>query len=318
MKTSKSFMVFLISMLLITLLSCKNKSRDENNENGANGAVSIDTQNHIQEDAEKIATFRIVTNHISIKNYCKADSIIWYPEKLGLKLPFIMKGRYVPGSNEGTGIGHFRSVDEDFFESMGIDLIQGRNFDEKYDNNLKNWLVIISNAAYHKYWRDKDPIGQQIIIGPPKFPDMKRISAIVGVVSDVDDIRQGENSTPVFYILRNQIPDRWATEVATANEEQRKKHWSVSLRNKNDWPSQILVSKFLGEIDNLVLVGDIAIPKDVSISETGLAGSLRAIISFPNHIMEREYWVSREVVYIQGFIRVVEGGTKLSFISVKN
>jgi hypothetical protein len=318
MKTSKLFMFMIISMLLITSFACKNNSADrEHDEEGEESGT--DSSSHSQKSTGGTASFRIETNYISIKNYCKADSVIWYPEAWGLDLPFIIKDRYVQGSNEGIGTGRFRSIDEDFFEYIGIDLIQGRYFNEDYDNNLSPWVVIINEAAKRRYWKDTELMGQQIVIGPPQFPDMKKISTIVGMVRDLDDVSQDSDSRPNFYTYRTHIPDRWATQVATATEEQREKHWSVSLHNKSEWPSKIslgILSK--SRIGKLVLHGDIIIPETASIRDTELAGSLYAVIRYPTYYEKRKYIVNKRVVYIPGFIRESEDRRKIIFTSVQN
>ncbi len=75
-------------------------------------------------------------------------------------------------------------VDDDtigpgFFRTLGIGLLEGREFGEQ-DRADSLPLAVVSAGLAKRMWPGKDPIGQQISLGPPRPP-----VTVVGVVRDV-------------------------------------------------------------------------------------------------------------------------------------
>jgi predicted permease len=70
-----------------------------------------------------------------------------------------------------------------FFETMGIPLLAGRDF-EPGDDARAPHRVVISESVARRYFGGDDPLGRQILVGASRSPT--RVSAsIVGVVKDV-------------------------------------------------------------------------------------------------------------------------------------
>ena len=73
-----------------------------------------------------------------------------------------------------------------FFETMGIAVLAGRDFDVIDDERAAKHVVITAGVA-RRYFGDGDPIGQQILVGDPgcrRCPPPS-LASIVGVVKDV-------------------------------------------------------------------------------------------------------------------------------------
>ena len=67
-----------------------------------------------------------------------------------------------------------------FFETMGIPVLAGRDFDLSDDERAPKYVVINDSVA-RRYFRDEDPLGRQILLSFPQ----PAVAAIVGVVKDV-------------------------------------------------------------------------------------------------------------------------------------
>src|SRR6185436_19325489 len=136
-------------------------------------------------------------------NYSEDEKIISYfrelPQRLGA-LPGVEKDSAVSalpisgGDSNGnvTVEGHtfppgetpaasFRRILPNYFNTMAIPLLRGREFDER-DRGQDPKVVIINETMARRFWPDEDPIGKRIKIGPPeKEPWL----TVVGVVGDV-------------------------------------------------------------------------------------------------------------------------------------
>jgi putative ABC transport system permease protein len=107
--------------------------------------------------------------------------------------------------NRRTGIA-FASVTPGMFRSLGIAMRQGREFDA-HDRAGAAPVVIINEAAARRYFKDRDPVGQQILpemwngSGSPTQP-----RTIVGVAADVKTLGLDRAAIPTVYWPVAQIP----------------------------------------------------------------------------------------------------------------
>jgi len=70
-----------------------------------------------------------------------------------------------------------------FFETMGIPVLAGRDF-EPADDERASKRVIISESVARRYFRGEDPLGREILVGGP-YTSGGATASIVGVVKDV-------------------------------------------------------------------------------------------------------------------------------------
>jgi putative ABC transport system permease protein len=73
-----------------------------------------------------------------------------------------------------------RSVSPDYFHTMGIPLIRGREFTEQDQRNHAD-VMMINEAMARKFWPDADPMGQRIV----NMDEEPRSREIIGIVGDV-------------------------------------------------------------------------------------------------------------------------------------
>jgi putative ABC transport system permease protein len=98
---------------------------------------------------------------------------------LGAATGFSIEGQPPPRAGEEP-VSEVKVVTHDYFRAMGIPLLRGRLFDAR-DTAPGTRRVIVSASLARTYFRDRDPVGQRIVLSwNDKGPD-----EIVGVVGDV-------------------------------------------------------------------------------------------------------------------------------------
>ena len=86
-------------------------------------------------------------------------------------------GEVLPIDKRAAAVGH--NIAPDYFNTWGIPLLAGRDFDE-HDTPDRQNVVIISKGGAKKIFGNEDPLGKTLLIGSASIP-----SQIVGVVGDV-------------------------------------------------------------------------------------------------------------------------------------
>jgi putative ABC transport system permease protein len=93
-----------------------------------------------------------------------------------------------------------------YFQTMGIPLIAGRDFDER-DVLKAPEVTIINQEMVRKYWPDEDPIGNRLAVGNgPWF-------TVVGVVGDVKQSGLDIETRPEMFWPYYQLPVSFTTLV---------------------------------------------------------------------------------------------------------
>jgi predicted permease len=108
-------------------------------------------------------------------------------------------GQVTPGYRTG-GVSH-RWVTRQYFATMGIPLISGRDVEER-DSGDQPWVAVVSTSFAERYWPDQDPIGRA-------FTHRGRTRTVVGVVGDVKVRGLERTSEPQIYLPAAQAPERF-------------------------------------------------------------------------------------------------------------
>ena len=93
-----------------------------------------------------------------------------------------------------------RWVTSQYFRSMGIPLLRGRDI-ETSDTADRAWVAVVSNSFVERYWPGQDPIGKT-------FGHRGATRTIVGVVGDVRIRGLERRSEPQMYVPAAQAPDQ--------------------------------------------------------------------------------------------------------------
>ncbi len=133
-----------------------------------------------------------------------------------MQVTFAIEGRPVAKSEEPAT--NYRDVTPDYFQTMHIPLLQGREFTAQ--DNLKSPAVIIVNQTFAKtFFPNENPLGKRIQPGISVGPGTKVMREIVGVVGDVHHRGLNEEAGPEVYEPESQMPfDGMIMVVRTEND----------------------------------------------------------------------------------------------------
>ena len=92
-------------------------------------------------------------------------------------LPFGIEGR--PSEPDRPAATEVAFASPDYFKTMRIPVLQGREFADT-DRRRSQRVGVVNRAFARRYFEDRDPLGQRIILGPPKGI----LVDIVGLVAD--------------------------------------------------------------------------------------------------------------------------------------
>jgi len=114
---------------------------------------------------------------------------------------FLIEGRPAPRPDQQP-VAWVSSVSPDYFRTMGMRLVAGREFNE-LDNENSPRVVIISEATARRHFPNEDPIGKRIGNGRP---DGWR--EIVGVTDDVKHFGLNQDARVSMFFPDRQQPAR--------------------------------------------------------------------------------------------------------------
>lgn len=105
---------------------------------------------------------------------------------------------------EGTLLG-FTAAGGDYFQTMGIDVLRGRVFEEAdHVSNLGN--VVVSRTAAELLWPGQNPVGERV-----QWSGLDTWETVIGVVEDVMQGSFRDDPQPLVYLpMTGQEPDMWA------------------------------------------------------------------------------------------------------------
>ncbi len=113
--------------------------------------------------------------------------------------PFSIHGRATE-SDRGP-IADIAVVDANYFRTMEVPLMEGRNFTEA-DTYKTQAVAVIDQTLARQYWPDKDPLGQQLTFG---FGRGVQGVTIVGVAGDIKSDGFEAPSVPHIYVALGQF-----------------------------------------------------------------------------------------------------------------
>ena len=98
---------------------------------------------------------------------------------------------YQPSPNEQPEV-EYNQVGPDYFTTLGIHLLSGREFKRSDDENAP-LVAIVNRTMVERYWRGQDPVGRRLQL-------KGRWARVVAVVADSTYESMGETPKPFFYV----------------------------------------------------------------------------------------------------------------------
>lgn len=130
----------------------------------------------------------------------------------GWRIPFLIDGRPRPRQEDAPNAQH-ESVDEEYFQALGVQLLRGRWLSER-DGADAPGAVLINESLARVYWPGEDPLGRTIVsfarqIGPLGSALIQNSRyEIVGVVADVKNASLRNTTEPSIFYSQRQFPFR--------------------------------------------------------------------------------------------------------------
>jgi predicted permease len=146
-----------------------------------------------KEDEKKIAFFQQVRERIAaLPGVTAASADSWLPfTTMGAATGFQIEGQ-PKLSDADQPVTDVRVIEPDYFHTMGIPLLAGREFNEREATTLSH-VIIVNQALATAYFPGVSPIGKRITVAMGGQTE-KNPSQIIGVVGDVK--HEGLNTTP--------------------------------------------------------------------------------------------------------------------------
>jgi predicted permease len=113
--------------------------------------------------------------------------------------PFSIQGR--PADSERSPVADIAVVDTEYFRTMEVPLVSGRNFTVS-DTNKTQTVGVIDQTLARRYWPGENPLGQQVKFG---FGAGIQGVTIVGVVGDIKSDGFDAPSVPHIYVPLGQF-----------------------------------------------------------------------------------------------------------------
>ncbi len=156
-----------------------------------------------KEDPQVVNFFRQATQQIAALPGVRSVSVgnyLPFYTGMGARTDFWIEGQPTPppGQEYSTDV---RVVDENYFRTLGIPVLQGRSFTAQ-EAVEDHHTIIISKALADKYFPGENPIGKRIAV---EMMDKPPFNEIVGVVGDVRYDKLDKETFPMVYWTQPQL-----------------------------------------------------------------------------------------------------------------
>lgn len=114
---------------------------------------------------------------------------------------FLIRGEAPPATGEGPEADN-RIITPEYLQTMNIPLLRGRNFTEA-DRAGGLQVAMINQTLAKQYFKDRDPVGEELNLGSADKPDWWRV---IGVTGDVKSFGQDQLTHADIYRPFDQRP----------------------------------------------------------------------------------------------------------------
>jgi predicted permease len=116
-----------------------------------------------------------------------------------------------PGSNEG---GDVSIVSDDYFRTMGIPIVVGREFDA-HDGAAAAHVAMLNQTAAREIFPGENPLGKRLRVAWGADPEVE----IVGVSADIHHWGLGEKPEPCLFMPQAQQPNGFFSMLVRTNAD---------------------------------------------------------------------------------------------------
>ena len=106
------------------------------------------------------------------------------------------RGLNLEGSESTDGFNaDYRVISPDYFQSMGIPLLAGRDVDER-DKNQSSGVAIVNDIMARRFWPNESALGKRVLVDG----DQNRWTEVIGIVGDVKHFGLESQVKPEMYV----------------------------------------------------------------------------------------------------------------------
>jgi len=151
-------------------------------------------------DRRQLIRDKILQRVEALPGVTMASLTDWIPLTLSRKTEDAYPEGYVPRPHESLEVGR-ADVSPRYFETMGMPILEGRDFRQDDNENAPRVLIVDQTAA-NRYWPGQDPIGKRLSV-----PSMSsKLFTVVGVVKNSKHLMMSERPGPMIYLSYYQLP----------------------------------------------------------------------------------------------------------------
>ncbi|HWT02783.1 MAG TPA: ABC transporter permease [Pyrinomonadaceae bacterium] len=155
---------------------------------------------HAQRAAFYTDLLRRVEALPGVKSAAVTTNLPLYPQ--GNSISFSIEGRPDPATGRKPTVVT-RVISPQYFSTMGIQFLQGRQLNEQ-DRADSPAVAVISETMARRFWPDGDPLGKRITPGRADSTDPNDWITIVGVAKDVRQFELNAEPKPQMYLSYEQ------------------------------------------------------------------------------------------------------------------
>ncbi len=121
----------------------------------------------------------------------------------GLSMPFGNShyGTFLRLSDTQTGFAYFNVVGMNYFRTLGVPLLRGREFTRaEVETTNAHRVAIVSQSLAERFWPGEEPIGRQLALGSARADGSRDTVEVIGVVPDLKRVLMDKQHDPFFYV----------------------------------------------------------------------------------------------------------------------
>ena len=147
------------------------------------------------DDNPRIAYFdQLIERVRALPGVSGAGMVNILPLQSGNTTRFNVEGDPIPPPGHETEC-NIRTVNETYFQTLGVPLVTGRMFDQRDKGNDTTQVVIMGKSLANKVFGSRDPVGRRLVYAGVQAPPIE----VIGVVGDVNINGLDQVSRGVLY-----------------------------------------------------------------------------------------------------------------------
>ncbi|MEX0326597.1 MAG: ABC transporter permease [Puniceicoccaceae bacterium] len=168
------------------------------------GSLSVDSQTYPEEEDQILFWEEL---HRNLKTIPGAKSVALgfnMPTVFGMTDPIRIDGEEY-ASEEDYPVVRFDVVAPGYFETMGVDILDGRDFNGG-DIRGKQLVALVNTVMAEKFWPGENPIGKTFRTSGVGHPDADSLHRVIGIVPDMkmDGLFNDDDDGAGFYRAQGQ------------------------------------------------------------------------------------------------------------------